>query len=497
VNVADHLDQAAARHPQQPAILFEGQTIRYGALEAEVNRTAHLLAARGVAAGDRVALFLPNIPAFCVAYLAIQKLGAVAVSVNAMLRAEEVRFVLEDSGAAVLFTTAALAPEVTAIRDGLRAIIICEGESARGTILAAAGLPGDFSTRSMSAGHPAAILYTSGTTGKPKGAVLTHGNVLSNCRATAACVGSRPGDRHLLFLPLFHCFGQNFIMNAAFCSQGTLVLERRFDPEGVLATIARHQVTHFYGVPAVFIRLLRAGGDATALRSVGYFFSAAATLPREVAGAWRDRFGRPIHEGYGLTETSPFASYNHRDQYRLGSVGTPIEGVEMKVVDENGRTRGAGEWGEICIKGPNVMAGYFRNEAATSEVLQEGWFRSGDIGYRDQDGYYFLVDRLKDMINCAGFKVWPREVEEVLHAHPGVEDCAVTAAPDPVKGEVVRAFIKVRAGQSVSAAALREHCERQMARYKIPAEFVFDREIPRNAAGKVLKRVLRQQGPSR
>jgi long-chain acyl-CoA synthetase len=228
---------------------------------------------------------------------------------------------------------------------------------------------------------------------------------------------------------------------------------------------------------------------------VRYFFSAAATMPREVATTWLERFGRPIHEGYGLTETAPFASYNG-PTYRVGSVGVPIEGVEMKIVGEDGEPRGPGQWGEICIKGPNVMAGYFRNAEATRQVLRDGWFHSGDIGYRDEDGYYFIVDRLKDMINCAGFKVWPREVEEVLYQHPAVEECAVAAAADPIKGETVRAFVKVRAAENVSAAALRAHCERRMARYKIPSEFVFDRPIPRNPSGKILKRLLREHGPT-
>jgi long-chain acyl-CoA synthetase len=496
VNVADHLDESVLLRPDAPAILFEGQRFSYRELDARVSRAAHLLTGLGVGAGDRVALFLPNIPEFCVAYLAAQKLGAVAVSINVMSRAAELRYLLADSGAVALFTTAGLMAEVTPVRAGLaelRAVIICEGESAAGlTLEAAADRPDRFPTRAMSAGDPAAILYTSGTTGKPKGAVLTHGNILSNTRTTARCVGGRPGDRHALFLPLFHCFGQNFIMNAAFCAGGTVVLERRFELESTVAALAEHGVTHLYGVPTIFIHLINAGVGPERLPGVRYFFSAAATMPREVAAAWRDRFGQPIHEGYGLTETAPFASYNHHRAYRLGSIGVPIEGVEMKIVDEEGRPRGPGEWGEICIKGPNVMAGYFRNEEATRQVLRDGWFHTGDIGYRDEDGYYHLVDRKKDMINCAGFKVWPREVEEVLYQHPAVEECAVAAAPDPVRGESVRAFIKLRASQRASAAELRAHCEARMARYKIPGDFVFDRPIPRNPSGKILKRLLRE-----
>jgi long-chain acyl-CoA synthetase len=452
-----------------------------------------------VAPGDRVAIFLPNIPDFCVAYLAIQKVGAVAVSVNAMWKTEELRYLLEHSGPGLVFTTAALAPALPRL-PGLR-LVLCDDPSstapacALGPSLddAIAGQPENFATRDLPMSAPAAILYTSGTTGKPKGAVLTHGNIVSNARATATCVGSHPGDRHALFLPLFHCFGQNFIMNAALRSAGTLVLQRRFEPGATLALIAAAEITHLYAVPTVFIQLLGGGAHREALASVRYFFSAAATMPREVATAWRERFGRPIHEGYGLTETAPFASYNHARRYKVGSIGAPIEGVEMKVVDEAGRSRATSEWGELCIRGPNVMAGYFRDPEATAQVLRDGWFHTGDIGYRDEEGDYFIVDRLKDMINCAGFKVWPREVEEVLHQHPAVEECAVAAAPDPLKGERVRAFVKVRGSERASAEALRAHCERSLARYKIPTEFVFDRPIPRNPAGKVLKRLLREE----
>jgi long-chain acyl-CoA synthetase len=497
MNVAERLERNARQYPEVPAILFEGKVIGYAALDRQVNRLAGWLASTGVRAGDRVALFLPNLPAFCVAYFAAQKVGAVVVSVGAPSRGPEVHHALEHSEAVVLFTTAALAGEVSgrAALPQLRAVVVCDGESPAGPSLESvtARRAERFATVARGRTDPAAILYTSGTTGKPKGAVLSHGNITFNSQATAACVGARAGDRHLLFLPLFHCFGQNFIMNTALATGGTLVLQRRFELEATLGEVARHDVTHFYGVPTVFIRALEAGVPAEGLAGVRYFFSAAATMPTGVASAWRARFERPICEGYGLTETSPFASYNHTRRYKLGSVGAPVEGVEMKIADEQGRPREPRAWGEICIKGPNVMAGYFRDEAATRQAVRDGWFHSGDIGYRDEEGDYFIVDRLKDMINCAGFKVWPREVEEALYQHPAVEECAVTAGVDPVRGESVRAFIKAR--QPVSPEALRHHCESRMARYKIPSEFVFDRPIPRNPAGKILKRLLREQAP--
>jgi long-chain acyl-CoA synthetase len=495
MNVASHVENIAILSPARTAILFEGRSLSYGELDRQARQLAAALDRVGVRPGDRVALFLPNIPEFAVAYLAAQKLGAVVVSMNAMLKADEAAYVLRDSGAIALFTTEALLEQIAPVRaqlPGLRHLVLCEGQAVGAVPLAALLEAGaDFASRAMNGGDPAAILYTSGTTGRPKGAVLTHGNVISNYLATIRCVGSVTGDRHLLFVPLYHCFGQNFIMNAVFGSAGTIVLQRRYDREVTLAAVRELGVTHFYGVPTIYIYLLAAGVGPAELASVRYFFSAAATMPREVAHTWRERFGSPIYEGYGLTETSPFAAYNHAGNYRLGSVGVPIDGVEMKVVDETGSSLPAEQQGEICIKGPNVMAGYFGRAEETQAVLRDGWFHSGDIGYRDEDGYYFLVDRLKDMINCAGFKVWPREVEEVLYQHPAVAECAVVGAADPVKGEKVRAFVRLKAGARPQAELLRVHCEERLARYKVPCELVFDREIPKSPAGKILKRVLR------
>jgi long-chain acyl-CoA synthetase len=498
MNVADALDAALAQAPGQTAIFFEGHAISYRELDRRASRLAHFLERSGIANGDRVALFLPNIPEFATAYYAAQKLGAVAVSLNSMLKTAELEYALADSEARVLFTTEALLGEVVGARPRLpllERVIVCEGHDRAPATLtledAMAGCSDSFPARPCAASDPAAILYTSGTTGKPKGAVLTHGNLVSNSLATVRCVGSRPGDRHLLYLPLFHCFGQNFIMNAAFRSLGSVVLERRYHLETTLADIQRYEVSHFYGVPTIFIYLLDARLAPAQLASVRFFFSAAATMPREIAETWRERFQQPIYEGYGLTETSPLASYNHVGSYRLGSVGTPIDDVELKIIDERGQERGSDEWGEICIKGPNVMAGYFRREQETAETVRDGWFHTGDIGYRDRDGYYYLVDRVKDMINCAGFKVWPREVEEVLYQHDDVAECAVVGKPHPVKGERVVAYVRLEPGAVADAAALHRHCESQLARYKLPDEYILDRPIPKSPAGKILKRVLR------
>jgi long-chain acyl-CoA synthetase len=302
-----------------------------------------------------------------------------------------------------------------------------------------------------------------------------------------------PDDRGLCAVPMFHCFGQNFVMNALVAGGGVLVVHERFVPDQFLAAIARHRITLLYGVPAMYILFLSM--DRTLdFDSVRIFFSAAATLPTDVERRWAERYGRPIAQGYGLTECSPFAAWNHDYAIRQGSVGTPIECVEMRVVDGGGREAPDGELGEILIKGPNVMKGYFGNAAATAEAIRDGWLHSGDIGYRDADGYYYLVDRVKDMINVAGFKVFPREVEEVLYRHEAVKEAAVVGVPDPVRGEAVKAFVVLREGRTATAEALQEVCRGAVAAYKVPEKVEFISALPKNPTGKVLKKELRRQG---
>jgi long-chain acyl-CoA synthetase len=499
MNVAQNLERSARLFGDAPAIEFEGEAISYAELEARASRAAHGLRALGVEAGDRVGLFLPNIPAFAVAYLAAQKVGAVAVSLNALLKlkTDELRHVLADSGACVVFTAATLLPELAPLRGelpSLREVVVCEGEARDERTLddLCRDQPGSFAPREMERDAPAAILYTSGTTGKQKGATLSHGNVVSNYHSTCHYVGCRPGDRHALFLPLFHCFAQNFILNAALSSGGTVLLHRRFDPEATPALLREQRMTHLYAVPTIYIYLLNAGVRPADLPELRYCFSAAATMPVEIARRWHDAFGLAVHEGYGLTETSPFAAYNHEYIHRPGSIGTPIENVEMKVVGADERAVADGEWGEICIRGPNVMLGYHNRPAESAEALRGGWFHTGDVGYRDGDGFFYLVDRVKDMINCAGFKVWPREVEEVLYAHPGVKECAVVGLPDDVKGESVAAFIVPAAGASVSAIEIEVFCRERMAAYKVPRRIELVDAVPKSPTGKILKRVLRE-----
>ncbi len=498
MNIAQNIERATRQFPDATAIAFEGQTITYRALSAAVDRAAHGLAALGIAPGDRVALFLPNIPAFAIAYLATVKLGAIAVSVNSMLTTEELAYVLSDAGAQALFTTADLLPAAAPLVDALiqaSHVIICEDSAAGHPVLASLGADhGEpFPMRDMDRDTPAAILYTSGTTGQQKGATLSHGNVVSNMYATGHALHLRPSDCVLLFLPLFHCFGQNFIMNTAFNSGAAVSLHRRFVPDTVLAALASDDVTIFPAVPTVYIALLSAGVPRARLAGVRYYFSAAATMPVEVANRWRETYGGAVYEGYGLTETSPFASYNHEWRHRPGSVGAPLEMVEMQVFDPDEHEVPVGTWGEIVIKGPNVMLGYWNRPEETATALRGGWFHTGDIGYMDEDGCFYLVDRVKDMINSAGFKIWPREVEEVLYRYPGVKECAVVGVADAYKGESARAYIVPTAPGAVQPEAIIAYCREHLAAYKVPAAVMVVEELPKSSTGKILKRVLRDQ----
>ena len=496
MNIAQNVERAARLFPDKTAIVFEGTHLTYNSLNARVNRLANALVAEGIVRGDRVALYLPNIPAFVIGYLATVRMGAIAVSANAMLKAEELKYLLDDAGAVLLFTTGELLENVSIDQyPQLRKIVVCEGEGAGHSSLDdwLNASQETFSGADMDPQDPAVLLYTSGTTGFPKGATLTHGNVVSNTWTTVHHAGFRADDRMILFLPLFHVFGQNFIMNATFLACATLVLHRRFVPDQILASIRNDSVTMFFAVPTIYIHLLNMDVDPADLASIRYEFSAAATMPQEISARWTERFGRPVYEGYGLTECSPFACYNHDFNHKFGSVGTPVENFEIKIFDETDQEMPLGQWGEICVRGPGVMQGYWNKPEETARALHNGWLHSGDIGTMDEDGYVFIVDRVKDMINMAGLKIWPAEVEQFLYRHPAVMELAVYGIPHPEKGEIVKAAIVLKEGATATAEEINDYCRKHLAVYKVPSEFEFLEELPKSPTGKILKRILRDK----
>jgi len=358
MNISQHIERAAKFFPDQPAILFEGTSMTYRDLSARVDRLANALAANGAGRGQCVALYLPNIPSFAIGYLATVRIGAIALSINSMYKSEELKYILNDSGSVLIFTTGELLPNIPLVDcPTVRQVIVCEGDpQGHSTLEEWLQKGSDQSTYAdMNPNDPAVLLYTSGTTGFPKGATLSHGNVVSNAWATVHHAGYTRDDRMILFLPVFHVFGQNFIMNATFQACATLVLHRRFVPDLVLDSIRRDRVSMFFAVPTIYIALLNMPLPDEGLASIRYEFSAASTMPREISARWTERFGRPVYEGYGLTECSPFACYNHDFRHKFGSVGTPIENTEIRILDTDDKELPLGQWGEICIKGPGVM----------------------------------------------------------------------------------------------------------------------------------------------
>lgn len=496
MNIAHHVERGHRLFPNKTAIIYEDKSYTYKRLDRLVNSTANALRGLGIEKGDRVALFLPNVPEFAIAYLGILKIGAIAVSINVMLKCAEVSYILNDCTAKAIITTASGCLQVKeADLPHLQHILITESAVDGGidfTCLIENASPVARAVE-MQWHSPASIVYTSGTTGFPKGATLSHGNIISNISAHNRCCGMTQSDRLLLYVPLFHCFGQNAIFNAGLNVCATIILQRRFDLERVLESIGKHQATMFFGVPTVFIRLLNQDTSKYNFDSLRYYFSAAAPMPVEIAQMWQHKYKKVIHEGYGLTEASPCASYNPNFKHKFGSIGVPIENVEMQIVDANGHQVSPGELGEIIIKGPNVMLGYWNRCQETQEVIKNGWLYSGDIGRMDEEGFFYIADRLKDMINVSGFKVYPTEVENVIYQHHSVAEVAIYGVPDPIRGEIVKASIVSKTGSLITETEIAEFCSQRIAAYKIPHEFKFVDSLPKNPTGKVMKRFLRDQ----
>jgi long-chain acyl-CoA synthetase len=496
MNIARSLEHSARLFGNHVALIFEGTQLTYVELEEHAGRLAAALRLRGIGRGDRVALFLPNIPAFAIAYYAIQKLGSIAVSLNASSTASEVGFILADCAACAVFTTAELRLQLPdAELPELKHVVICEGRISGETDLESLLAEADSGLRGIDADRddPAAILYTSGTTGTPKGATLSHANVISNVWSFVHNCGMRPDDRILIPLPLFHCFGQNALLNSGLAVGSTLLLQRTFRPDTALQAVQEQKITMFFGVPTMFIALLDRA-TAEQMRSVRYYFSAAAKLPEEIERRWYEKFGSPVTQGYGLTETSPFASYNSFLQYRPGTIGTPIENVEMRVLDvSTGEEVPTDELGELVIKGPNVMLGYWNKPEETSLVLRDGWFRTGDIGRVDADGYFYIVDRLKDVIDIGGMNVYSSQVESVLYQQGDVAEVAVFGTPDELMGERVCAHVVLKSGAATTTEQLLSFCRDRLADFKVPRSLELVERLPKNPAGKVLKRVLREK----
>jgi long-chain acyl-CoA synthetase len=433
---------------------------------------------------------LPNVPYFPVIYYGILRAGGIVVPMNVLLKKREVAFYLEDPGAKLLFAWHDFAEDAQAgaTQAGAECLLVKPGEFEKTTGSAEA----DTAWADTDDEDTAVILYTSGTTGKPKGAELTHANLSRNAQSSRDLFGLGTEAVVLGALPLFHSFGQTCGMNATVSGGGTLTLIPRFDPGKALEIIERDQVNVFQGVPTMYGAMLhlsdRGDYDTSSLRVCA---SGGSAMPVELLRGFEDAFGAKVLEGYGLSESSPVASFNHPDRERKpGSIGTPIKGVEMKIVDEEGRDVAQGEVGEIVIKGHNVMKGYWGREDATAETIKDGWLHTGDVGNVDEDGYFFIVDRKKDMIIRGGYNVYPREIEEVLYEHPAVREAAVLGVPHDEYGEEVGAAVALKDGESVSESELRDFVKEQVAAYKYPRQIWFVDDLPKGPTGKILKREI-------
>ena len=488
-NLARNLTDTTRAYADRAAVRVDDAVMTYQALEEASARVAGLLHERGLKPGDRVGIMMPNVAEVPVVYYGVLRAGGVVVPMNPLLKAREVAYYLGDSGAGLIFAWHAFADQARGGAEQAGAELIVVDGDGFPDLLASADPDDQVVDRGNE--DTAVILYTSGTTGHPKGAELTHGNLISNTEvASVDIVRIRPDDVIFGGLPLFHVFGQTVALNVAVASGACLTLLPRFSAGHALRIIADHRVTVFEGVPTMYVALLhqpdRADYDTSALRMC---VSGGAALPVQVLRGFEEAFGVPLLEGYGLSETSPVASFNHPDrEHKPGSIGTPIRDVQMRVVDGEGNEVPQGEVGEIVIRGPNVMKGYWGRPEATADAIRDGWFHTGDLARVDEDGYFYIVDRKKDLIIRGGYNVYPREIEEVLYEHPAVAEAAVIGLPHPALGEEVGAAVVLKPGAAISAKELREYVKGQVAAYKYPRHVWMVDALPKGTTGKIQKR---------
>ena len=490
-NLARNLTDTTRAHAGRVAVRVDDAALTYRALDEASARVAGLLHERGLKPGDRVGLMMPNVAEVPVVYYGVLRAGGVVVPMNPLLKGREVAYYLKRLRGRAAVRLA----RVRRAGAGRRG---ASGAAADTIVVDGVGFPDllatatpDFQVADTSDEDTAVILYTSGTTGHPKGAELTHGNLISNTEVSRVdIVQAGPDDVIFGGLPLFHVFGQTVALNVAVAAGACLTLLPRFDAAHALRIIAGHRVTVFEGVPTMYVALLhqpdRADYDTSSLRTC---ISGGAALPVEVLRGFDEAFGVPVLEGYGLSETSPVASFNLPGKERKpGSIGTPIRDVQMRVVDEEDNEAPLGEVGEIVILGPNVMKGYWLRPEATAEAIRDGWFHTGDLARVDSGGYFYIVDRKKDLIIRGGYNVYPREIEEVIYEHPAVAEAAVIGLPHSSLGEEVAAAVALKPGAAVTAEELRDYVKSQVAAYKYPRHVWFVDALPKGPTGKIQKR---------
>lgn len=504
LNLATIIRQAAGDRPDRVAQVLGDTSTTYAKLYDDVQRLATGLADLGIGKGDNVALMMPNVPQFTLAYYAILHTGATVVPLNVMLTADEIAYHLEDSESKALIAWEAFTPVADGVKQsgGDRTRIVVPEQA--GDTDARDGAINLYSliannepmTEPVTTGpeDPAVILYTSGTTGKPKGAQLSHFNMFFNAYYVAKDMLKLGDDTvSMAPLPLFHSFGQTITQNATLVAGGTIVYLPRFDPKSAIDLIEANKVTLFAGVPTMYFALLHyPEADQHDLSSLKYCVSGGAAIPVEVMNSFNEAHNVTILEGYGLSETSPVAAFNQLDHpTKPGSIGLPIPGVELRLTDSEGNVITETDTpGEIEIKGHNVMIGYYRRPEVNAETIVDGWFKTGDVGVRDDDGYYYIVDRKKDMIIRGGYNVYPREIEEVLYTFPGVVEAAVIGVPHESHGEEIKAVLALKEGVTAEPDEVIAFTRQHLAAYKYPRIIEFRDELPKGSTGKILKREL-------
>ncbi|ARD49028.1 fatty acid--CoA ligase family protein [Sporosarcina sp. P33] len=514
MNLVSSVQQTAQTKPDKVAYRFMGQDTSYAEFDMSVSMFASALRNLGVRQGDHVAFLLGNTPHYLISLYATMRIGATAVPINPLYTPDEISYILENSDAKAVIAIDQLLPLVEVASQSFPAIenyIVCEMNPDAGEKLAA--LPERVKTKvhpfsmllkqaaplteavQVDENESAIILYTSGTTGHPKGAMLTHKNIYSNARDVGDYLGFSENDKIVATLPLFHVFALTVVANAPLVKGATILLEPRFSPGEIFQLIREQKATVFAGVPTMYNFLYQyPEGQTEDFDSIRLAISGGSSLPVSLLHNFEEKFQVRVSEGYGLSEASPVTCFNPLDRERVpGSIGTNIMNVENKVVDEMGEEVPVNEVGELIVRGPNVMKGYYKLPEETAVALRDGWLYTGDLARQDENGYFYIVDRKKDMIIVGGFNVYPREVEEVLFSHRDVVEAAVVGVPDVNFGEEVQAYVVLKEGSDVTEASLHDFLAKRLVKYKVPKNIQFLDELPRNTTGKILRRSLKEQ----
>ena len=474
------------KHPaESSALVCQDKMLTYGQLRAEITLWAAHLQSHGVRKGDKVGLFSKNCSEFVIAYLAIIKAGGVVVPFNFQLAAPEVAYIVQDADMKVMVARQKLELDAALQERGCGPLVQLDFDDLRQRTEHA------YAAAELDENDNCTIIYTSGTTGYPKGAMLSHRNLVANAHDFTERVLMHSTDKSLCVLPMYHCFAWTVSVSGPLLHGGCIVVQENYTLLDALRLIQKYQINQFAGVPTM-IQMFEKGGEPEQLASVRFFISGGASLPQKLAKDFKKKFGKPVQEGYGLSEASPVCTVNPAEKIKIGSIGPQLPNVQVEIRDDNDQSVANGTVGELCVRGANVMLGYLNRPEATAAALRGGWLHTGDLAYRDDEGYIFIVDRLKDMIITGGENVYPREVEEALYTHPAVQENAVVGVPDKLRGQAVCAYVVLKEGQEATKPQLRRFLMERMANYKVPKYFFFCEQLPKNGTGKIMKTALRE-----